>query len=69
MIGRRVIAGILVAIFFATMLALACGPLLLLMLLALSSAALYDEGTFIKSPPSRMPPYCFSHSREYAKTK
>ena len=42
MIGRRVIAGILVAIFFATMLALASSPLLLLMLLALSSAALYE---------------------------
>lgn len=42
MIARRVIAGIAVAIFFAAMLALSYGPLLLLVLLALSSAALYE---------------------------
>lgn len=42
MIGKRVAAGILVAIFFAAMLALSFGPLLLLVLLALSSAALYE---------------------------
>lgn len=40
--GRRVAAGIVVAIFFASMLALASGPLLLLMLLALASTALYE---------------------------
>lgn len=42
MIAKRVMAGIAVAIFFAAMLALASGPLLLLVLLALSSAALYE---------------------------
>lgn len=42
MILKRVIAGILVAIFFAAVLASSCGPLLFAILLCLSSVALYE---------------------------
>ncbi|MBR0056818.1 MAG: phosphatidate cytidylyltransferase [Kiritimatiellae bacterium] len=42
MILKRVAAGIMVAIFFSAMLASSWGPLLLLVLLALASASLYE---------------------------